>query len=104
MVHPTTKVDCDEFKVEVSPIEAMNLVYPNPFRNTLNITVPTDLGEAIEVSLIDSYGRVLHQEKSAQGSLLNWSQIAGSKEVAQGVYYIRFSSDAGQKVEKVVKY
>ena len=104
VVHPTTKVDCDEFKVEVSPIEAMNLVYPNPFRNTLNITVPTDLGEAIEVSLIDSYGRVLHQEKSAQGSLLNWSQIAGSKEVAQGVYYIRFSSDAGQKVEKVVKY
>jgi len=104
VVHPTTKVDCDEFKVEVSPIEAMNLVYPNPFRNTLNITVPTDLGEAIEVSLIDSYGRVLHQEKSAQGSLLNWSKIAGSKEVAQGVYYIRFSSDAGQKVEKVVKY
>jgi hypothetical protein len=104
VVNPIDKVDCDDFKVEANSIDAMTMVYPNPFRNSLNVTVPTDLGEAIEVSLIDSYGRVLHQEIAAQGRLLNWSRIAGSKEVAQGVYYIRFSSDEGQKVEKVVKY
>jgi hypothetical protein len=106
VIFPITKIDCEEFKVEVNTINGLaeNVVYPNPFRTTLNVTVPTDLGETVEVSLIDSYGRVLHQEIAAQGRLLNWNRVAGSKDVAQGVYYIRFSTDKSSKVEKVVKY
>lgn len=106
VIFPTSKIDCEEFNVDANTSNGLadNVVYPNPFKTTLNVSVPSDLGEAVEVSLIDSYGRVMHQEIAVQGSLLNWSRVAGSKAVAQGVYYIRFSTDNGSKVEKVVKY
>ena len=78
-----------------------SMVYPNPFRDKLNIVIPSDLGEIVEVSIIDSYGRALHSEKALANSTLNWNKSV--KNFSAGVYYIRFKTDQGMKVEKVVK-
>lgn len=105
IIFPKDEVDCDRYQLVTAAASANErVIYPNPFRKELYVTVPSNIGERVEVSLIDSYGRVLHQEFAAQGSLLNWNSIAGSKEVGQGVYFIRFSTDEGTQVEKAVKY
>ena len=106
LILPSEKIDCDQYKtvtISTAPISS-SLVYPNPFRNNLRVTVPNDLGEKVNITLLDSYGRILHQEIAVEGSVLNWSRVIGTKDVANGVYYIRFSTDNGSKIEKVVRY
>ncbi len=102
---PNGAVNCDLYKKAEKNTMAVGYVYPNPFNNDLNITVPSDMGESVEVSLVDGFGRLIHSGNSAKGELLNWSNIAKNNMLLPaGIYYVRFATDSEIKVEKIVKY
>lgn len=100
-----SKEECESYKSElIMANEASSLVYPNPFKDRLFVVVPSDLGEMVEVSLVDNYGRVLYQEMAVANEKLDWGQIAGNKNLAKGVYYVRFKANDALKIEKVIKH
>lgn len=102
---PNGAINCDLYKKVENNTMAVGYVYPNPFNNELNITVPSDMGESVEVSLVDGFGRLVHSGTSAKGEMLNWSSIAKNNTLLPaGIYYVRFAADSGIKVEKIVKY
>ncbi len=98
-------VNCDLYKSAPTEAAASGYVYPNPFKDELNVTVPSDMGEKVEISLVDGFGRVIYSGFAAKGELLDWSSVAKNNTMLPaGVYFIRFSNDSALKVEKVVKY
>lgn len=98
-------VNCNLYKPAPTETTASGYVYPNPFKDELNVTVPSDMGEEIEVSLVDGFGRVIYSGLAAKGELLDWSRIAKNNSILpSGVYFVRFANDKALKVEKVVKY
>ena len=102
---PKGAINCDLYKTTADAALATGYVYPNPFKDQLHITVPSDMGENIEVSLVDGFGRVIYSGNAAKGQLLNWNDVAKNNSILPaGIYFVRFANEQSLKVEKVVKY
>lgn len=76
-------------------------IYPNPFYDNLNLTVPSSYGMPIAIEIIDSTGRIIERIETGQ---VDKKIIAFTpKEISPGLYYFKVSS--GNRVEtiKVIK-
>jgi len=95
-------VDCSQFVSTTATLVTNAAVYPNPFYNQINLTVPAEMEENTTVTLVDELGRVIYQEQSQGRTVLEWnSQQFGN--IATGVYHIQFKDGKGVKTEKIIK-
>ncbi len=84
--------------VNVKELEAINYgaVYPNPFDQSLEITINDNKVNAVQ--LIDIHGRVILENQKVEQSLL-----MDTKDIAHGIYFVRLMSANQAQVIKVVK-
>lgn len=80
------------------------LVYPNPFKNKLNIKFNSDKSFIINISLEDVTGRILYNQKneyiqSGEHDL----QIGDYEFLPAGVYFLKMKNNERSYVIKVVK-
>ncbi|MFZ4057169.1 MAG: reprolysin-like metallopeptidase [Ferruginibacter sp.] len=76
-------------------------VYPNPAKDVLNV-YSNDDNRNVQLQLIDASGKLMYSSEKrniARGQLLNIT----TGNLASGVYSLRISSDAGVRIEKVIK-
>lgn len=77
------------------PEDASVVMYPNPAKNQVNISCS---GVIETIEMYDIQGRMLRTAVvNANATTLDVS------DKANGVYFIRITSDKGQKVEKLIK-
>ena len=81
-----------------SNVELLDIAYPNPFRDILNIKISE--GSVIEhVLLFDKLGRVHIEEK-------DWNKkqkTLNTKEIPVGVYFLKFTCNSQDQTVKVLK-
>lgn len=86
-------VDIDKFNV-----------YPNPFKDNLNITFYSSKSQTINIELYDISGRLIFkkQEKMSAGAskIVNISEI---KLVSNGTYLVRLSTPDESYLKKIIK-
>lgn len=91
--------------IEVPIIPSLS-VYPNPFRNVLNVSI--DKGEGAELTIFNSRGQVIRKllSPATETSAQNWSwdgKDAIGNDVPNGVYLIRVKSRNGIQQSKCLK-
>ena len=71
-------------------------VYPNPASDLLNVSIEQEVG-AVELSVIDLYGRVvLQQNTQATNVELDLAKLAN------GMYFLRLENENFKQIEKFV--
>ena len=91
------EVACETFSTELFLTNDVN-IYPNPFRNQLNIQLPEFAGTS-KVSLLDVSGRVIVQKE-----VTNSGMLSGLDELAKGLYFVKITSEDGQSItQKLIK-
>lgn len=63
-------------------------IFPNPTRNFLNITLPTDVPTGIPFEIYDALGR-----QKLSSTLTNHYEVLDISQLKSGLYYIHFSVD-----------
>ena len=71
-------------------------VYPNPFRNELNIVL--DSGNSGTVSILDSQGKLLRSE-----ILRRTNTIVRTDKLPSGIYLLVITTEQGRFSQKLVK-
>ncbi len=78
----------------------MNLgIYPNPSNGQFNIEISGFNGE-LDMNILDLSGKVVYEEQLNVRN--NFSKKFDARKLAKGVYYIKFISADGVKVEKLI--
>lgn len=75
-------------------------VFPNPSTDIVNISVSGLNDAAFAIEVFDAMGRVVLKEKNIQNNVYSFN----SQSMTKGIYYVKVSSGAHSKVEKVVLY
>ena len=76
------------------------MIYPNPARNQINITL-TGVSESLEYTLLNNHGQQVYQQTIGQlnGTLNNLIDISA---LARGIYYLRINTQNEVIIRKVV--
>lgn len=74
--------------------------YPNPFKNDLNITLPTFLDYEAKLQVFDVHGKEVSSTKLKPGSKLIKLE---NSNLANGLYIIKVSSKSQNEIFKVIK-
>ncbi|MBX2874164.1 MAG: M4 family metallopeptidase [Saprospiraceae bacterium] len=87
---------------EALSVENALKVYPNPFRQELQVEIKLPNSTPVQISLFDGFGRSVRQERSAVGAgaqsfQLNWAGLAN------GTYWLRIEQDGKRWGRRVVK-
>ena len=91
----TANTTFQTLSVSVNSVDSSISVYPNPTSSIINIESDDDIRT---VELYDIYGRLLQTNLTAsEKTILDISQRT------EGTYFLKITSDKGQKVEKIVK-
>lgn len=79
------------------------IVYPNPFNNTINISIPQDfVNTPLKITLINTLGQTVYkQELNTSTKLLELNNI--SQSIVSGNYFIRIESDRFTLTQKIIK-
>lgn len=78
-------------------------VYPNPFRDKVNIFISSNVKTPIEFSIFNQKGQFVHRFVSAS-SHLSWDGSDSSNEtIPSGIYYLRTKHDGKCFVRKILK-
>jgi PKD repeat protein len=97
---------CDSVQSIISGIEDEFLsnaisIYPNPTEDNVNITFDLDKNTKLSLQVVSITGAVVREmnlgEVSRQTISLDLSDLA------QGVYYVRFSAPEGQAIKEIIK-
>ncbi|MES2734572.1 MAG: Ig-like domain-containing protein [Bacteroidota bacterium] len=81
------------------------IAFPNPFDNMLTLQWAEQPKQAVSVSLIDSYGRVRHQQATQLTSGQRQLTVDVSPaSLPGGIYYVRVQSDNRQQVIRLMKH
>jgi hypothetical protein len=103
-VKAPTDNDDDDDDISVNKIFAgVNVlrVYPNPVRNTLNVAAELSQDMKTTIQFIDIQGRVLNsQEVESRFGIVNTT--INTTQVAPGIYQLRFITEKGVMIKKVV--
>jgi len=76
-------------------------VYPNPTNSVFQLQLRKGMTEAVDIELVDSFEKVIRQERLAAGAQSLTIDIA---DIANGIYYWRMKHEGVvMKQEKVVK-
>ncbi len=87
---------------EVLNLEQAIKVYPNPFRDELQVELELPSSTPVQITLFDGFGRRVRQEQqavgaSAQNFRLSWTGLA------TGTYWLRIGQDGQSWGRRVVK-
>ena len=89
---------------QLSPLDELSAneinVYPNPFRDVLQIAISDTESQRIEVTLTDLLGRTVYTEqREGLNATLDLSDIS----IKSGAYLLKVSTQAGTKVFRMLK-
>ncbi|MDD3079748.1 MAG: T9SS type A sorting domain-containing protein [Paludibacter sp.] len=74
-------------------------IYPNPFSSSFSITTP-DVNNSFSIEILNLQGQKIWQKKGLQNS----SKITPGIKMAEGVYFVRLTSDNGKiYLSKLIK-
>ncbi|MFH2141361.1 MAG: T9SS type A sorting domain-containing protein, partial [Bacteroidota bacterium] len=79
--------------------ETMVIIYPNPTNGILNINVER-INEELGIKIYDTKGRIVYSSYYRPAGLIN-DQIDLSGN-AEGMYYIKFTGNTFNKVDKII--
>jgi len=92
------KIERDCYKVPPK-IETATGIYPNPFNETINVSLPSDFNFSnSSVSVFDYLGRQVYELK-----FLKAKQEIDLSFLSSGFYYLKTQGDSGRKVFKILK-
>ena len=74
------------------------IMYPNPTKDVLNISVPTSLGNQTSYQIFNSLGQIVKGNSSSQSEF-----SISTDELQTGVYFIKFEINNTSKVLRFVK-
>ncbi len=89
----------------VPPVNSLALrCYPNPFKNTVNLSLLSKSGASAEVSIYNMKGQLVRYWRNVRSDDLNWegSDLNGQK-VSNGIYLVKAVSGSSSAVSKIVK-
>tara|TARA_B100000809_G_scaffold182167_1_gene179938 strand:- start:485 stop:1699 length:1215 start_codon:yes stop_codon:yes gene_type:complete len=76
-------------------------VYPNPFKDVLNIAFPESNGEAYSIEIVDYLGRIILQENANSDNGVH--TIKMDEIHSKGVYFVKIKTGVQQIVKKLIK-
>lgn len=79
------------------------MAYPNPFNNELMLSLVSETGAAVAITITDLQGRVISEGTKNPEKGSNEIMLKELSQVEKGVYFIRINNEDGSKVIKVVK-
>ncbi|MFZ7113735.1 MAG: T9SS type A sorting domain-containing protein, partial [Bacteroidota bacterium] len=77
-------------------------VYPNPFTSELNIKTELNSTEKISIGIFDLQGRLVFRKDNATVNNKNEIQIS-TKDLSEGMYYLRIESERNFYDQKIIK-
>lgn len=93
----------DDFATTV-PLLRIDNIYPNPFRDQVNIALDAKAGDTIKVAVYNLRGERIHQQELGSGQRqLSWDgRDLSGRQMPTGVYFIRFSTGQSQVSSKLL--
>jgi hypothetical protein len=90
--------------IELKPafLEESFTLYPNPFRDGINILFDNDKSGEYLVDVMDVYGRLIFTRSIAPSN--KQVSLSGFQELPEGVYIVRLSRDGKSASKKLIKY
>ena len=88
--------------IEDNSLSGIN-IYPNPFNNQLDISIPNSLGNDLDITLYDIRGREIQNKVISQNT--NNIVLQGLDELTRGAYLLLISdrSNGNKLTKKVIK-
>ncbi len=78
--------------------------FPNPFDENLNVSFSTFTTENITLNIYNSMGQIVMQKAANQLDSGNHSiNLNNTSTLANGVYYLKISSEKGYTISKIIK-
>ena len=74
-------------------------VYPNPADKALHLELPVKTRKVVNITLLDSYGRNVHQSRFDRGEQ---SKTIDTKELSGGLYVLQLETPNGIERKKIV--
>ncbi|MCB5253150.1 MAG: endonuclease [Candidatus Cloacimonadaceae bacterium] len=86
------------------PALRVDNVYPNPFRNQVNIALDAKAGASIKAAVYNLRGEKVYQQELGAGKRqLSWDgRDSAGISLPAGVYFIRFKAGDSQAISKVL--
>lgn len=78
-------------------------VSPNPFVNTIRVSIQSAIDEKATLILLDASGRQVAFKPVAMTKGMNQSTIEGLEKLVPGIYFLRIVSENGIEMHKLVK-
>jgi hypothetical protein len=92
---------CDTIKKNVSAHSAW-AIYPNPVVDVLNVNVPEDGAQSVQIAMYNMLGQKVQQQSYALNYTYSFQHGIGS--LASGLYYARCVTNTGQTYnQKIIK-
>ncbi|MDD3563862.1 MAG: T9SS type A sorting domain-containing protein, partial [Candidatus Cloacimonetes bacterium] len=94
----------NEDDIVAVPLLRIDNIYPNPFRDQVNIALDAKAGDTIKVAVYNLRGERVHsQELGAGQRQLSWDgRDSSGKQMPAGVYFIRFNTTDSQVSSKLL--
>ncbi|MDD2423868.1 MAG: endonuclease [Candidatus Cloacimonetes bacterium] len=94
----------NEDDIVAVPLLRIDNIYPNPFRDLVNIALDAKAGDTIKVAVYNLRGERVHsQELGAGQRQLSWDgRDTSGKQMPAGVYFIRFNTTDSQVSSKLL--
>lgn len=78
------------------------LLYPNPVKDKINLSITTDKAEVLKVIIVDNTGRVIKQNLLSVPGGNSLTQI-DVKDLSPGIYFTRVNGESGIQNLKIIK-
>jgi hypothetical protein len=87
-----------------TPTLSMN-IYPNPFRNNVNIELKDKTTAPSDISIYNIKGQLIRKWSNNRSSTVTWDgKDRFNRNVSSGVYVVKASKDGKSHTSKIVKY
>lgn len=76
-----------------------NLVYPNPFKDDINVRIPGVISKTTEIAIYNSNGKIIYR------NLIPYCETfkIGTRDFPAGLYLLSIKTEAGSWCEKITK-
>ena len=81
----------------------LNSVYPNPFRDQVNITISFDHAEKLTINLYDLSGKLIRTNTAMASSGLNTINLNGLRNLAAATYFLEIKTNEETMRAKLFK-
>lgn len=86
-----------------NPVTVRNVVYPNPFKNKIEVSLTFDMATFINIKINDASGRLIRKERRQVAKGFNLVTISGLENMASGIYFLEIKEGTTSIKEKLFK-